>query len=233
MSRASLSCQAIALLLAMTACRADAENWHRWRGPNADGSSSTAEPPIHWGEDNNIKWKVEIPGKGSSTPIIWEDSVFVLTAVPTDRQDRSQKPSPAAEQFQFGTGPQPTHFHQFVLLCYDRATGAERWRSIAVERVPHEPGHTTNTYASSSPVTDGKHVFVSFGSHGIFCFDFNGRPIWKRDLGQMRTRRGFGEATSPALHAGVLVIQWDHEDQSFIGSARRTDRSGEMAGGSG
>lgn len=216
MIHASFSRQSIMLLLAMVACRAGADNWHRWRGPNADGSSVTADPPIHWGEDKNIKWKVEIPGKGSSTPIIWEENIIVLTAIPTDRQDESAKKPPQVEPFQFGTGPQPTNYYQFVLLCYDRETGTEKWRSVAVEAVPHEPGHATNTYASSSPVTDGKQIFVSFGSHGIFCFDFNGRPIWKRELGKMRTRRGFGEATSPALHAGILVVPWDHEDQSFI-----------------
>ncbi len=203
----------------MVACRAGADNWIRWRGPNADGSSAAADPPIHWGEGKNIKWKVEIPGKGSSTPIIWEDNVILLTAIPTDRPQQkaeSAGQATAGEPLQFGTGPQPTNYYQFVVLCYDRATGAEKWRSVAVEAVPHEPGHTTNTYASSSPVTDGKHIFVSFGSHGIFCFDFNGLPIWKRELGKMRTRRGFGEATSPALHAGILVLPWDHEDQSFI-----------------
>ena len=128
------------------------------------------------------------------------------------------------------------------MLCYDRATGGEKWRSVATEAVPFEPGHTTNTFASSSPVTDGKQIFVSFGSYGIYCFDMDGRPIWKRDLGRMRTRRGFGEASSPALREDTLVIPWDHEDQSFIAAldaktgevkwknrSRRTNRLGNAA----
>ena len=129
MSAAGTGCRCtLVVLLAIIAGTASADNWHRWRGPNADGSSYTADPPIHWGVDKNIRWKVEIPGKGSSTPIIWDNKVFVLTAIPTARQQES---SDAARQVpdtsQFGTGPQPTNYHQFVLLCYDRATGKEKW----------------------------------------------------------------------------------------------------------
>lgn len=208
--------------LVFTTAVSRGENWHQWRGPNGDGSSSTAVPPIRWEDTkgklgHNIKWKTEIPGKGSSTPIVWQDRVFVLTAIPTDREDLdAADEAPPANAARFGTSVQPTHFYQFVLLCYDRSGGAELWRSVAVEAVPHEPGHTTNTYASSSPITDGRHLYVSFGSHGVFCFDMDGKRIWRQDLGQMRTRRGFGEASSPALHDGLLVVPWDHEDQSFI-----------------
>lgn len=207
------------MLLALAVCAetADADNWPRWRGPNHNGSSATATPPIHWDTETNIRWKVEIPGAGSSTPIIWDDNVIILTAIATDRPGPiAPSGPPTSQSFQFGTGPQPTHYYQFVVLCYDRTTGAEKWRTVAAEAVPHEPGHTTNTFASSSPVTDGMHIFVSFGSYGVFCFDFDGRIAWQRELGTMRTRRGFGEAASPALHAGKLVVAWDHEEQSFI-----------------
>src|SRR5690606_11759043 len=84
------------------------------------------------------------------------------------------------------------------------------------EEVPQEGQHLTNTYASSSPVTDGRRLFVSFGSRGIFCYDLDGNLKWERDLGQMRTRRGWGEGVSPALHGETLIVNWDHEDPSFI-----------------
>lgn len=206
---------AISWLIVSTA---QADNWQRWRGPQADGSSATANPPVHWGEDKNVKWKIEIPGRGSSTPIIWEDNVFILTAIETERQRESgAKPPKGSLGNLLGAGVRPpqTHYHQFVVLCYDRATGAQRWKAVATEAIPHEPGHTTNSFASYSPVTDGNHLFVSFGSHGIFCFDMQGNKIWETNLGTMITQMGYGEGSSPALQDDTLVVPFDHEGQSF------------------
>jgi outer membrane protein assembly factor BamB len=102
------------------------------------------------------------------------------------------------------------------VLCLDRNSGRELWRQVAAEEVPHEGGHETNTHASGSPVTDGKHLYVSFGSRGVYCYDLDGNLQWKRDLGRMETRNDFGEGSSPALYQDTLVIPWDHEGQSFI-----------------
>lgn len=186
-------------------------NWHQWRGPNADGVAPHADPPTHWDEESNIKWKVRIPGDGSSTPIIWDDAVFVLTAVPTDRvsDDPPRRHETALTQ-------PPKNFHQFVLLCLERDTGDVRWSRVACEEVPHEGHHHTHTYAGSSAVTDGKFVYAHFGSRGTYCYDMNGELQWKRDLGDMRTRKGWGEAATPALHKDTLVVTWDQEDDSFI-----------------
>ncbi|MEX2214059.1 MAG: PQQ-binding-like beta-propeller repeat protein, partial [Phycisphaeraceae bacterium] len=115
-----------------------------------------------------------------------------------------------------GRGTAPTTLYQFTLIAYERNTGKEAWRSVAIETVPHESGHGTNTHASASPITDGKHLYASFGSQGIFCFDMTGKEIWKRDLGDMQTRNAFGEGASPALHKDTLVVAWDHEGQSAI-----------------
>lgn len=200
--------------------------WPQWRGPQENGTSATANPPIEWGPQQNVKWKVAVPGQGSGSPIIWGNRVYLLTAVKTDRQQKSP-PATAAPQPEAGSESSPgrtgrprpaapTNYYQFIVLCYDRETGDEIWRNVAAEEVPHEPGHETNSFASSSPVTDGKHLFVSFGSRGIFCFDMEGNKKWERDLGQMETRAGFGEGSSPALHGNVLVIPWDHEGESSI-----------------
>ena len=197
---------------------ASGENWPQWRGEGNRGSSPTADPPVHWGVDQNIRWRVEVPGKGSSTPIIWRDSVYVLTAIATERRppagDALEDTSVATNRF--GTGPKPDRFYQFAVLSYDRRSGKERWRRVVTEEVPHEAGHLTNTFASSSPVTDGRHLFVSFGSRGIYCLDLEGNPVWQQNLGRMETRRDFGEAASPALHKNRLVVPWDHEGQSFL-----------------
>lgn len=186
-------------------------NWHHWRGPTAGGVAAHGEPPLRWNENNNVKWKVAIPGEGSATPIVWEDKLFVATAVKTDRVAENP-PEPDARA---KTRP-PQNYFQFIVICLDRRTGDELWRRVACEDVPHEGRHPTNTFASASPMTDGKRLYVSFGSRGVFCFELDGKEIWNRDLGNMHTRYGWGEATSPVVHADRVIVNWDHEDQSSI-----------------
>ena len=187
------------------------DNWHQWRGPNGNGVAPRGSPPIRWNEELNVRWKREIPGEGSGTPIVWGDQVFVVTAIETDRESDISIPADARAL----TKP-PGRYFRFVVMSFHRETGAELWRRVAVVEVPHEGHHRTHSYAGASPVTDGARLFVSFGSRGIFCFDVSGNLIWKRDLGDMRTRYGWGEATSPVLHGDTLIVNWDHEDQSFI-----------------
>jgi outer membrane protein assembly factor BamB len=186
-------------------------NWHQWRGPNGDGVSPDGDPPTEWGPAKNVKWKVEIPGEGSATPIVWEDKVFVVTAVP----GKAAANAPAGGGGGRGNFA-PTSTFQFTVMCLDRATGDVKWKKVAADVVPNESRHQTNTYASGSPTTDGKHLWVTFGSQGIFCYDLEGNLVWNRDLGDMQTRNGFGEGSSPTLHENTLVVTWDHEGPSFI-----------------
>ena len=231
-------------------------NWHRFRGPEGTGVAPFAKPPIEWDEETNIKWKVEIPGRGSASPIVWGDRIYLLTAIKTDRtslataRNRSSQMNLAVltveetpanlvqesvektdrrrdegrprdrrggrGRFGRGAGTPPTNVHQFVVLCLDRNTGKTIWERTACEVIPHEGHHHTASYASASPVTDGENLFVSFGSRGIYSYDMEGNFRWKKDLGTMRTRNGFGEGASPALFGDTVVINWDQEDQSFI-----------------
>lgn len=188
-----------------------AHNWHQWRGPDANGVAVDANPPVRWDPSTNIQWKTAIDGEGSATPIIWGDELFLLTAIETDRV--AEKPSVPDERAK--TRP-PGKYVKYVVLCLDRATGNEKWRRVACEDVPHEGRHRTNTFASASPTTDGNRLYVSFGSRGIYGYDLAGNLQWQRDLGQMRTRYGWGEATSPVVYGNSLIVNWDHEDQSFI-----------------
>lgn len=211
---------AILLLACASTTAADldtekAKNWHHWRGPNADGSAPTADPPVRWDAKTNIKWKAELPGKGSATPVVWGDRVFVLTAVKTDRVAKPDELPPPDPKFKVNTAP-PTNFYKFLVLCFDRNTGKKLWEKIAAERVPHEGTHETHSYAAGSPTTDGKFLFASFGSFGTYCYDLDGTLKWSRDLGPLHTRLGWGEAVTPVIAGDSLLINYDQEADSAL-----------------
>ena len=213
-----------------TAQTADAERfWGQWRGPDATGVAPHGDPPTQWSETENIAWKVEIPGRGSASPVVWGDRVFLLTAVPVGEPvvvatpDAAVEPPPAARGNgrrggRGGRGPRAFRMHQFTVMAIDRATGEVAWQQIAREAVPHEGFQEPNgTYASGSAVTDGEHLFAFFGSWGLYAYDLDGNLQWEVDLGTRRMRNAFGEGTTPALHGDTLVVTWDHiGGQSFI-----------------
>jgi outer membrane protein assembly factor BamB len=186
--------------------------WPQWRGPLCTGVAPQADPPLTWSETNNIKWKLAIPGEGDSTPIIWGDRVFILSAVP----EGNQSAGPSGKQ----TGA--TTPFRFTVFCVDRASGKFLWQKIARETAPHEGRQQNNTFASASPVTDGKLVWAFFGSRGLHCYDFDGNLKWEKDFGQMTTKMGFGEGASPALSGDTLVVNWDHEGDDFIAAFDKT-----------
>ncbi|MCX6900096.1 MAG: PQQ-binding-like beta-propeller repeat protein [Verrucomicrobia bacterium] len=190
-------------------------NWPQWRGPLANGVAPRGNPPIEWSETKNVQWKVSLPGRGTSTPIVWEDQVFILTAIPTGRKvavkPDAVPPGPNAHMVD-----PPSEVQRFTVMALDRATGKVRWQQTAREKVPHEGYHRDHGYASGSPVTDGQYLVAYFGSNGLFCYDLTGRLLWQKDLGLQRTRYGYGEGTSPALHGTTVVILWDHEGEDFI-----------------
>jgi len=190
-------------------------NWHQWRGPNADGSSPNANPPLKWDAKTNIRWKADLPGKGSSTPIIWGDRVFVTTAVKTDRVAKPDELPTPDPQFKLVPKP-PTNFYKFIVLCFDRNTGAKLWTQVAAEKLPHEGTHETHSYAAGSPTTDGKFLYLSFGSFGTYCYDFDGNLKWTRDLGALHTRLGWGEAVTPVVDGDSLLINYDQEIDSAL-----------------
>lgn len=200
----------------------DPQQWAQWRGPQMNGVAPQGDPPTTWSEDQHVRWKVEIPGEGSSTPNIWGDRIFLLTVIKTDRLAENAVPLEEQPERPFGI-KFPTHIHQFVVLCLDRATGKTLWQQVANELVPHEGVHPDNDFASASPVTDGERLFVSFGSRGVYCYDLDGKQLWKRqDTAQLQTRLSFGEGSSPALHDNTLVTVWDHEGDSFIEAMNAT-----------
>lgn len=206
----------IAALFARLSVAEDfSNNWHQFRGPLATGEAPAGDPPIEWSETKNVRWKVEIPGEGSSTPIGWGNRIFLLTAIKTDKKTDAVPEPDQQPKRQFGI-VFPNHYHQFVVLCLDRASGKMLWQKVATEVVPHEGHHPDNDFASSTPITDGKHLWVNFGSRGVYCYDFEGNLVWQKDFGKLQTRLSFGEGSSPALHDGILVTTWDSDGPAFI-----------------
>lgn len=184
--------------------------WPQWRGPLGTGVAPHADPPLQWSETNNVRWKLALPGEGDSTPIVWADRVFVLAAIPVEKETKE-----GAEK-----GPNGTY--RFTLICVERASGKILWQKVARESAPHEGRQENNTFASASPVTDGELVWAFFGSRGLYCYDFAGTLKWQKDFGLMKTKMGFGEGASPALSGDILVINWDHEGDDFIAAFDKT-----------
>lgn len=189
---------AVALLIALAAQSPSGSNWYQWRGPSNDGVAAGGAP-LSWSDTSNVAWKVEIPGKGHSSPVVWGDRVFVTTAVPTGA----------------GTGLVE---HRFDVLAIDRLTGKTAWRKTATVATPHEPAHQMyGSFASNSPVTDGKRVYASFGSRGLYVYDMDGNEVWKKDFGvKLQMFRQFGEGTAPVLHGDRVIMLMDHQGDSFI-----------------
>ena len=194
-----------------TAAPAGDADWPAWRGPTADGvAPASADPPVTWDATTNVRWKAPLPGRGSGTPVVWGEQVFVVTAARTDREAKPDERPKRDPKLEAKTDP-PAHFYRFEVHSFDRQSGKPRWSRVAAEAVPHEGHHPTHSYAAGSPATDGKLLFVSFGSFGVYAFDLAGNPVWKRDLGRIQSRLGWGEAVTPVVHGGSVVLNWDQE----------------------
>ena len=181
----------------------DERFWAQWRGPYATGVSQTADPPIEWSETKNIRWKVEIPGRGSASPVVWGNRIFLLTAIPVGATGAD------AHAPKGGITPRPVH--RFIVMAIDRRDGHVVWERVAREEQPHEASHQDNgTWASSSAITDGQRVYAWFESRGLYVYDMDGKLLWEKDLGDKRMRNQFGEGSTPALYGNRLVIVWDH-----------------------
>lgn len=194
--------------------------WGQWRGPYANGTTTDATPPIAWSESNNIKWKVELAGKGSSTPVVWGDMIFLTTAIgggPAKPAETSAQEDPPGRRRGRRRQRVAATPQEFVVLCLDRKDGSTIWKKTAMAATPDFGIHPHNTFASASPITDGQSVYAHFGSQGLYAFDLEGKPLWSRtDFGEMETRGGFGEGSSPFLYQDYLVVPWDHEGPSWI-----------------
>lgn len=174
--------------------------WRQWRGPTNNGVAE-GDAPLNFSDTEKVKWRVKIPGKGHSTPLISGGTMYLTTSVESGTATESGSLSK----------------HDFLLLALDTMTGKEIWRRTAVSTSPHEGYHRRyGSFASNSPVTDGEVLIANFGSRGVYAYDLDGKLLWKKDLGKLYMRNAFGEGIAPVLHGDSLVIQNDHEGESYI-----------------
>lgn len=201
--------------------QAEGGNWPYWRGPAADGMA-VGDAPVQWSDTENVRWRADIPGHGNSSPVVWGDRIFLTTAVPVGdpipEQAADEAERPGGRGNRAGGGSGPLVEHRFDVLCLERTTGRILWQKTARTAVPHEGYHRTyGSFASNSPVTDGERVYAFFGSRGMYAYDTAGNLLWEKDYAvQMRMRMAFGEGTAPVLHGDRIILNFDHEGDSFI-----------------
>jgi len=209
------------VLLALGVASAD-EQWPQFRGAKSGIATDDPVLPDTWSPTENIVWKVDLPGRGWSSPVVWGDHVFITAAVNTKGSDESLKPVPAYTARSFG-GPMSgrdigtsSDPHRWVLYDVDFKTGKPRWEQTIRTSVPSESKHQKNSYASETPVTDGERVYAYFGNLGLFAFDVTGKPVWSKPMGPFKVRSGWWSAGSPVLRGDRVYIVNDNDDRSFI-----------------
>ncbi|MCW5967873.1 MAG: PQQ-binding-like beta-propeller repeat protein [Blastocatellales bacterium] len=186
-------------------------NWAQWRGPDGQGVSTEKNLPTEWSETKNILWKTPIPGLGYSQPIIWGKRVFLTTAVEGGEAPATHQPPKhlvGDREFKHPEWYGVDKLHTFKVLCLDRDTGKVLWERTAYEGTVYDYRHKRGTYAAPTPVTDGKNVWAYFGSEGVYCYDFDGKLVWKKNLGGIGTL-GMGVGSSPVLYENTIILQCD------------------------
>ncbi|HKB00571.1 MAG TPA: PQQ-binding-like beta-propeller repeat protein [Gemmataceae bacterium] len=204
-------------------------DWPQFRGPYATGVADGQHPPTTWDvkSGTNVRWKTPIPGMGHSCPVVWGDRVVLTTAI------SSADPDPKVRTGNYGdvASVNDVSQHTWQVLCLDRETGKMLWTRTAYEGVPKIKRHLKGSQANCTPATDGKRVVACFGSEGLYCYDFEGKLLWKRDLSTIDSsfaidreyEWGFG--SSPVIHDGLAVLQFDLSRDSFIAAYSLEDGS--------
>ncbi|MEO6212055.1 MAG: PQQ-binding-like beta-propeller repeat protein [Vicinamibacterales bacterium] len=197
------------------------ESWPHWRGTSHNGVAA-GNLPLTWNDASNVRWKVEIPGRGYSTPVAWGDRLFLTTAVPTGQKSMAAGPSQGGRA---GGGAGSGEEHRFEVIAIERASGKVAWQRTATTAVPHEGyHHLYGSFASNAPATDGERVYAFFGSRGLFVFDLNGKALWQKDFGlKMQMRLAFGEGTGVVVNQGRVFLQFDHQQEGFIVALNAAD----------
>ena len=205
-------------ILTLTTTLVAKENWPAFRGESARGISSASNLPLSWNESQNVAWKKEIPGRGWSSPIIWGNQVFITTVISSGEVE-----APKKGLYFGGERPEPPKdMHRWMVLSLDTRTGKTLWQTQLKEAPPSSTVHIKNAYASETPVTDGKHLYVYFGYMGLYCLNLEGEVVWKHNWDPYKTRYGWGISSSPILHDDKVIIVNDNEEDSYIVAFNKT-----------
>lgn len=194
-------------------------NWSQWRGSDGTGISTETNLPAEWSSSKNIKWKTPLSGSGNSSPIVWGNKVFLTAEIEGDTVSGAQavKHVIDGQEFKHPDAVGADRYHTFKVICLDRDTGKLLWEQVAYEGTVFDDRHRKSSHASPTPATDGKYVFAYFGTEGLYCYDFNGKQIWKASPGPIATL-GMGTATSPVLFENLVILQCDEDngEKSFM-----------------
>jgi outer membrane protein assembly factor BamB len=212
---------AAASLLALAAFAADVPgtSWPRFRGPGASGVVEGHPTPVSWdaGTSAGVAWKAPVPGLAHSSPVVWGDAIFLTTAVSTAGS------SPLKVGLYGDIEPVPAEpAHRYVVYRIDKRTGKVSWERTAHEGVPRRARHPKSSHANPTPATDGRRVVAYFGSEGLYCYDLEGRLLWKKDLGPLDAAyfqapaAQWGVASSPVIHDGRVYLQVDVLNDPFL-----------------
>jgi outer membrane protein assembly factor BamB len=205
------------------------ENWAQWRGPDGLGVSPSMAFPAEWGPDKNVAWKTPVEGRGHSSPIVWQDRIFLTTSI-----EGSPAPADHKAPIHLGFDLKPGYYHAdsvgadhlytLKVLAFDARTGRPAWERTVYDGLMYDNRHRKNTYASSTMATDGAAVYAFFESAGIYAFDFDGTLLWKTSLGGI-AKAGMGPGTSPVIFENLLILQCDQEmgEGSFVVALDRKD----------
>ena len=215
----------ILLAFFLSSITVNAQNWPSFRGPNASGVAEGTNPPVTWDleKSQNVLWKTDIPGLSHSSPIVWGNNIFVITAVSSEA-----KPTFKAKDRGIGLANDEVS-HTWMIFALDKRNGRVIWTEKAYEGVPRAKRHVKATQANSTPVTDGRYVVALFGSEGLACYDIKGKLLWKQDLGVLNPglwddkESSWGHASSPIIYRDLVFVQADGHKQSFIAAFNLKD----------
>jgi len=213
------------LVVFLSSITVNAQNWPSFRGPNASGVAEGTNPPVTWDleKSQNVLWKTDIPGLSHSSPIVWGNNIFVITAVSSEA-----KPTFKAKDRGIGLANDDVS-HTWKIFALDKRNGRVIWTEKAYEGVPRAKRHVKATQANSTPVTDGRYVVALFGSEGLACYDIKGKLLWKQDLGVLNPglwddkESSWGHASSPIIYRDLVIVQADGHKQSFIAAFNLKD----------
>lgn len=189
-----------ALSVVFVASLSAGEQWPVWRGPRGDGSSRETGLPVTWSETENVIWKAALPGRGYSSPIIWDDRIYLTACEEEDANKRKPR----------------------TLLCLDRKTGKMLWKQTVLNS-PLEGKHSLNSYASATPATDGTHVWVAFldmPEMVVVCYTMDGKEVWRKSPGKLLSRHGF--CSSPILYQDLVILNGDQDADAYLVAYEKT-----------